>query len=168
MICKMKKQITGELLKTDYRGKLKIILFSFFVIAGIAAILCPLIYSETIKGCLLHMVFTSLLGIPFCVLGLKNIFETMKRISQFNNGEYVIAEDCVTHKQMLHKGASSDTSDSYCQLSFEKHSEKTGKAVVVKRKVYQETKKGDLFYMVYVDNKLIGYYPQKKYEYNGH
>ena len=65
---------------------------------------------------------------------------------------------------MLHKGKSSDASDSYCQLDFQNYSKKTGKAVVVKRAVYNETKKGDIFYLVYVDNELFGFYPNNKFE----
>lgn len=162
----MKKKITSQFLVKEYHGTRTQILFSVFVILGIIVFLCPLLYlnSAGIKNCLLGMLLTSFISIPFCVLGLKYILEAQKRTRQFKNGEYEIVEDFVTHKQMVQHGSTSDTSDSYCQISFFDYSEKTGKAVVVTRKEYDKTKKGDRFYMVYVEGKLLGTYPQSKYE----
>lgn len=160
----MKKKITSQLLIRDYGGTKKQILFSFFVIAGAVCILLPLFSDYTWKDRFINMALFSLLGIPFCVVGMKYILEAKKDKKLLKNGNYEIREDYVTHKQMLQRGRSSDTSDSYCQLDFYEYSEKSGKAVVVSRKVYQETKNGDKFYMIYLDGSLLGYYPQSKYE----
>lgn len=160
----MKKRITKDLLLKDYHGYRKIFLFSIFVIAGIVVLLSPILYCSSFKNMVANMALMLLLAVPFCVLGLKNIIEASKRIKQIRQEQYNIVEDVVTHKQMMHQGKSSDTSDSYCQLSFENYSKQSGKAVIVERKVYDSSKKGDLFYMIYIDGKLLGYYPQAKYE----
>lgn len=110
------------------------------------------------------MLFMLIICVPFCAIGTKNISRVNSRMKAIKNNEYVILEDVVIKKQMLHKGESGDASDSYCQLDFQNYSKKTGKAVVVKRAVYNETKKGDIFYLVYVDNELFGFYPNNKFE----
>ncbi len=160
----MKKRITKDLLLKDYNGYRKIFLFSIFVIAGFAVLLSPIIYCSSLKNMIANMALMCLIAIPFCGLGLKNIIGVSKRLKQIKQGQYNIIEDVVTHKQMMHRGKSGDTSNNYCQLSFEKYSKQSGKAVIVKRKVYDSSKKGDLFYMIYIDGKLLGYYPQEKYE----
>lgn len=160
----MKIKLTKELLQKEYRSSLKIVLFSVFVVAGLACFLSPIIYCDNIKSLMANMAFMLIIAVPFCGIGLKNIVGIVKKNNNIKNGRYLIVEDVVTQKQMLHNGTSKNTSDSYCQLNFEKYTKKTGKAVVVKRSVYDESKKGDIFYLVYVQDKLLGFYPATKYE----
>ena len=167
-----KTKLTKEFLQKEYRSTLKIILFSVFIVAGIFCFFSPLllcIFNPTVsyKGLgnlLANMAFMLFIAVPFCWIGIKNIVEANKDSKNIKKGNYSIVEDTVTRKQMLQHGKSSYMSDSYCQLNLEKHAEKTGKAVVVKRSVYDESKKGDVFYLVYVEDELIGFYPAKKYE----
>lgn len=78
-------------------------------------------------------------------LWTKKYYKNYAQKSTIKNGEYTIVEDFVTYKRMTHKGSSSDNDDSYCQLDFKDYSSKFGKAVCVKRKVYEETKKATNF-----------------------
>lgn len=160
----MKIKITKRFLLREYRAAFKMILFSVFIVAGLFCFICPIFYCNDIKNLLLNMLFMLIICVPFCAIGIKNILRVNSRMKAIKNNEYVILEDVVIKKQMLHKGKSSDASDSYCQLDFQNYSKKTGKAVVVKRAVYNETKKGDIFYLVYVDNELFGFYPNNKFE----
>lgn len=160
----MKTKITSEFLLKEYKSTKKTILFAIFVIVGIFCFICPVFYCKGINNLLANMAFMLIIAIPFCFIGLKNIINVVSKNNNIKNNNYVICEDIVTKKHMLHHGTSKDTADSYCQLDFEKHSKNTGKAVVVKRSVYEETKKGDSFYLVYVKDKLIGFYPSSKYE----
>lgn len=160
----MKTKITSEFLSKEYRNTTKIILFTVFVVAGLFCFICPVFYCKGLANLITNMAFMLIIAIPFCFIGLKNIINIINTNNSIKNNNYSICKDIVVEKQMLHHGASKDTSDSYCQLDFEKHSKSTGKAVIVKRSVYDETKKGDSFYLVYVSNKLIGFYPTTKYE----
>lgn len=163
-----KIKITSDFLLKEYHGTKEMFLFSVFFVAGIFCFLSPLlIKTNDPKNVLYGMLFSLFITIPFCGFSLKKIIDIFKKRNLIKNSDYSIVEDTVTEKQMLHNGASDDTSDSYCQLDFEKHSERTGKSVVVGRKVYDETKKGDLFYLIYLNdrkNSLIGFYPAEKYE----
>ena len=160
----MKTKITTDFLLKEYRNTAKIILFSVFVLAGLFCFICPVFYCKELTNLIVNMAFMLIISIPFCWIGLKNIINVIKTTNRIKNNKYSVCEDVVIEKQMLHHGASKDTSDSYCQLDFEKHSKSTGKAVVVRRSVYEETKKGDSFYLIYINNKLIGFYPTKKYD----
>lgn len=160
----MKTKLTSEFLLKEYRGTAKIILFSIFVIAGLFSFICPVFYCEETGQLLANMAFMAILAIPFCVIGLKNICGTISQRKRIKDGDYLVVEDVVAEKRMLQHGTSSNTSDSYCQLDFEKHSKETGKAVVVKRTVYDEARKGNVFYLVYVNKRLLGFYPASKYE----
>lgn len=160
----MKTIITSEFLLKEYHSTKKIFLFSIFVIAGLFCFICPVFYSKGISNILTNMAFMLIIAIPFCGIGLKNILNIVKQKKRIKNNNYFIMEDVVVKKSMLQHGISSNKSDSYCQLDFEKHSKESGKAVVVKRSVYNEIKKGDLFYLVYVNKKLLGFYPASKYE----
>ena len=60
--------------------------------------------------------------------------------------------------------AGRDTSSKDCQLNSRDYLKNTGKAVWVNRSKYKETKKGDIFYLVYINNKLAGHYPTSKFE----
>ncbi len=160
----MRIKITSGFLLKEYRSALKIFLFSIFVAAGLCCFICPVFYCEGIGNLLANMAFMLIIAVPFCGIGIKNIANIVSKKNSIKRNEYTIVEDVVIKKQMLQQGASKDTSDSYCQLDFENYSAKTGKAVVVKRSVYEETHKGDLFYLVYVKDKLLGFYPQTKYE----
>lgn len=160
----MKIKITSGFLLREYRSTVKIILFAIFVIAGLFCVLSSLLYFKTLETKLASAAMSLFIAIPFCWIGLKNIINVVNKNIALKNNNYIITEDVVVKKRMLHHGTSKNTSDSYCQLDFEKHSKNTGKAVVVKRSVYEETKKGDSFYLVYVNEKLIGFYPSSKYE----
>lgn len=160
----MKIKITSEFLLKEHRSTIKIILFSVFVVAGLFCFICPVFHCKEISNLLANMALMSIMAIPFCFFGLKNIIGIIGRNNHIKNSKYTIVEDVVIKKQMLHHGTSKNTSDSYCQLDFEKYSKNTGKTVVVKRRVYEETKKGDSFYLVYVNENLIGFYPTTKYE----
>lgn len=160
----MKTKITKKFLLREYRATFKTLLFSIFIAAGLFCFICPVFYCHDVRNLLLNMMFMLIISIPFCIIGIKNVLKITKRSKAIKNSNYMVLEDVVTKKQMLHKGKSSDTSDSYCQLDFQNYSKKTGKAVVVKRSVYNETKKGDLFYLVYVNNELLGFYPIDKFE----
>ena len=159
----MKTKITSEFLLKEYRNTTKTILFAVFVVVGLFCFICPVFYCKELANLIANMAFMLIIAIPFCFVGLKNIINIIKTSNSIKSSNYTILKDVVVEKQMLHHGASKDTSDSYCQLDFENHSKSTGKAVVVKRSVYEETKKGDSFYLVYVNNKLIGFYPTEKY-----
>lgn len=160
----MKTKITSEFLLKEYRSSTKIFLFSIFVVGGLFCFICPVFYCKGIRNLLMNMAFMSILAIPFCGIGLKNILHIINQKKRIKSNNYSIIEDVVVKKRMLQHGTSNDTSDTYCQLDFEKHSKETGKAVVVKRSVYNETQKGDVFYLVYVNKKLLGFYPASKYE----
>lgn len=160
----MKIKLTNEFLLDEYRSTTKIILFTVFIVAGLFCFICPVFYCKRLTGLIANMLFMLIIAIPFCFIGLKNIISITNTTKNIKNNNYIIRKDVVTKKQMLNHGASQDTSDSYCQLDFENHSKLTGKAVTVKRSVYEETKKGDSFYLVYVNDKLIGFYPITKYE----
>lgn len=160
----MKTKITSAFLLKEYRSTTKVFLFSIFVIAGLFCFICPVFYCKEISNLLTNMAFMLIIAIPFCGIGLKNILNIINQNKRIKNSNYSIIEDIVVKKRMLQHGTSKNTSDSYCQLDFEKHSKETGKSVVVKRSVYNETQKGDLFYLVYVDNNLLGFYPASKYE----
>lgn len=160
----MKTKITSDFLLKEYRSTTKIVLFSIFVVVGLFCFICPVFYCKEMTNLFANMAFMLIIAIPFCWIGLKNIINIVSKNNYIKNNRYIISEDTVVKKRMLHHGTSKNTSDSYCQLDFEKHSNITGKAVVVKRSVYEETKKGDTFYLVYVNKKLIGFYPTTKYD----
>ena len=160
----MKIKITSNFLLREYRSTVKIILFAIFVLAGLFCVISSLLYFKTLETKLAATVMSLFIAIPFCWVGLKNIINIINQNRALKNDNYIIIEDVVVKKHMLHHGTSKNTSDSYCQLDFETHSKNTGKAVVVKRSVYEETKKGDSFYLVYVNEKLIGFYPTSRYE----
>lgn len=111
-----------------------------------------------------------IIAIPFCWIGLKNIIEILDHYKKIKAEELIIVEDIVIDKEMRHHKSSSDTSDSYCQLCFEKHSSSTKKNVVGKRKGYDDTKLNDKFYLIYFETKksikLFGFYPTKYYTLN--
>lgn len=104
-----------------------------------------------------------IISIPFCWIGLKNIIETLDRYKKIKAEELIIVEDIAIDKEMRQHGSISDTSDSYCQLCFEKHSSLAKKNVVVRRSVYDDTKLNDKFYLIYFATKkgpiLSGFYP---------
>lgn len=160
----MKTKITTAFLLKEYRSTIKVLLFSIFVFAGLFCFICPAFYCKGIRNLLTNMAFMLIIAIPFCGIGIKNILDIVSQNKNIKKSNYLIVEDVVVNKRMLQHGTSKDTSDSYCQLDFEKHSKETGKSVVVKRTVYNETEKGDLFYMVYINKKLLGFYPASKYE----
>ena len=166
--CDTKIKITSDFLLKEYRGTKELILCSVFFAAGIFCFFAPLVIkANDPKNVLYGMLFSLFIAIPFCGFSLKSIINIIKKRNLIKNSDYSIVEDTVTEKQMLHNGLRDDTQDRYCQLEMKKHSERTGKNIVVGRKVYDETKKGDLFYLIYLNdrkNSLIGFYPAKKYE----
>mgnify|MGYP000360353786 CR=1 FL=1 len=160
----MKAKITNAFLLKEYRSTTKVFLFSIFVIAGLFCFICPMFYCKGIRNLLTNMAFMLVIAIPFCGIGIKNILNIVNQNKHIKKSNYLIIADVVVNKRMLQHGTSKNTSDSYCQLDFEKHSKETGKSVVVKRTVYNETQKGDLFYLVYVNKKLLAFYPASRYE----
>lgn len=161
------KTLTKKLLLKDYSALIKCCLFSIFVIAGLLAFFSPIVYCKDLTNCLLNMAFMLIIAIPFCWIGLKNIIEILDHYKKIKAEELIIVEDIVIDKEMRHHGSSSDTSDSYCQLCFEKHSSSIKKNVVVRRSVYDDTKLNDKFYLIYFVTKkgpiLSGFYPTKYY-----
>lgn len=160
----MKTKITREFLLKEYRSTMKVFLFSIFVIAGLFCFICPVFYCKELGNLLANMAFMLIIAVPFCWIGMKNILGIIRRNKNIRYGDISIIEDFVVRKRMLQHGASSDTSDDYCQLDFKKYSKESGKTISVRRSVYNETHTGDMFYMVYVNNELFGFYPASKYE----
>ena len=162
-----KIELTTDLLISDMHIVRTIILFSIFVASGIIVLLTPIIYCDSIKSLLLNMLVMSIISIPFCWIGIKNVLEQIKIYQSFKNELYVVCEDEVYDKSMTQHGRSSDKDDSYCQLSLKKYGKLFGKNITVKRREYNQTKIGDYFYLIFIDDKLNGFYPKKKYIYSG-
>lgn len=141
----MKTKITTKFLLKEYRCVFPLIAFSIFVLLGLLCLVISFTYNKSFTEILPMLCFMAVIAFLFCFFGLKNIIKIMRKKSTIKNGEYTIVEDFVTYKRMTHKGSSSDNDDSYCQLDFKDYSSKFGKAVCVKRKVYEETKKATNF-----------------------
>lgn len=162
-----KKKLTSELLLKDYHGTRTQILFSIFVVAGLIAFLSPLLYynSSRVKDTLLNMLLCSLIAVPFWCFSIPNILRAQKIKKKYKTGEYEVIEDFVTKKSIRY---TSDISyrhgGNYYMLLFADYSEASGKNVTVDKKLYDSTKRGDGFLMVYIDGELVAHYPEKDFE----
>lgn len=160
-------EITNELLLKDLHATKTIVMFSLFAIAGLAVLFVPFLYCSTPKKLLINMAAMLVIAIPFIWIGTAKIVKTAKMASGLKNAEYRVVVDSVCGKRMLQDGTSSDSSNDYCLLSMEEYSEKTGKAIPVTRQVFNQTKVGDKLYLIYLEGKMICWYPCSSYVYKG-
>ena len=141
----MKTKITTKFLLKEYRCVFPLIAFSIFVLLGLLCLVIPFTYNKSFTEILPMLCFMAVIAFFVLFLWTKKYYKNYAQKSTIKNGEYTIVEDFVTYKRMTHKGSSSDNDDSYCQLDFKDYSSKFGKAVCVKRKVYEKTKKATNF-----------------------
>lgn len=145
--------LTKEVIKKEQSFTTKLIYGVGFSIIGISLSIMPMFYLQSFDAnTIIAVVFCTLcFGIPFgFIWGIRKTVVALKQLSAINNDAFSICIDKVNDMRMLSSGIKTGTRDSYCQLEFENYTNKTGKCITVRRKVFDKTKKGDEFYLVYL------------------
>ena len=142
--------LTKERILKDTNWKAGLAGFGLFAFTGCALTAYPLLYLREISfnslfGTGFMLVF---LGIPFgYFFGIREIVKILKMVTQIRGEQYSVVEDVVTDKQMTDQTGNGN----YCFLAFQNYSERTNKQVGVKRSVYSKTKRGDKFYLIFLE-----------------
>lgn len=157
------KLITKELIFKDYRGYTKILSYSNFVVMGLIIFFSPLIFGYSFVRPLLTMtLISSLLGTLIFGIGLILIVKTVWQMIAIKCERYEIVSDFVTEKERWSHYDDHGEDFDYT-LYFSKHYQRSKSPVSVKKIIYDSTRIGDGFYLIYVGNRVIGGYPQTEY-----
>ena len=142
---------------------------SLFFVIGVIITISPLIYLKTLN-------LNSIIGIAVCFVcfgipfgyfwGLRSLIPTLQERKALINGNFKIAIDIAQSIYMRQEGIRTDVGDYYCQISFKNYSKITGKYYTISRRLYNKTKEGERFFLVYIGDisKTISIFPKKKFE----
>lgn len=142
---------------------------SLFFMIGVIIAISPLLYLKNID-------LNSIIGLGVCFVcfgipfgyffGLRRLIPTLKEKKALISGNFSIIIDIAQSKYMRQEGIETNISDRYCQINFKNYSKITGKYYTISRRLYNKTKEGESFFLVYIGNisKTISIFPKKKFE----
>ncbi len=156
--------ITPERMLRDAKLKREYIAHSFSMLIGIGITLWPLIQiGELNENVIFSMIFLFVsFGLLFGVFfGIKPLLRAVSISKKIKGGRYSIKEDCLTDKQYRDKNDHRS-----CLLMFRDYTAKTGKGIFKSDSMYEKVRKGEQFYLVYIDKvqEPILIYPMKLFD----
>jgi len=163
---KAKKILTKERMLKDEKYIRTILLFSIFFLAGLAVYIWPITSWEgDWKILLINSAAASILAVPFCYfIAYRNISNIVRDVIALKKDRIFIIEDVVTSRHSLMR----DGTRSSCQIELQDYAKRTGKCIWVDGPEYNRARKGDMYYVVYIETKkreyFSGAYAAKKYE----
>ncbi len=111
-------------------------------------------------GIILNNILVSIIfGGLFIFIPLLILINVYIRYYNVSKNKYVIIEDILEDMEMIVNHSSSDSVDTrdYYYLYFKNYFSKYNKRVRVKQKVYNNAKKGDAFYLVFINNIVYAF-----------
>lgn len=167
------KKLNKSIIMKEQRFAFRIFNSFLFFTIGVVVTIMPLFYikptdpnaiANIIIGiCVCFLCFGLPLGVFF---GLRRLIPALQQKTALSKGNFKICVDKVKSMRMLNEGVKSDKGDYYCQLKFEKYSNITSEYYTISRRLFNKTKEGDEFFLVYIGNikKTISIFPRKEYE----
>lgn len=154
--------ITKEKILKDIKKGLPVMVI--FTIAMFLPLLSPLSMENlsTTNLIISELFIFTIFTIPFgCVVGLRNVIDTLHRINLIKKGKFIIVEDTITG---IYTGTQSASYFSYAgNISLKKY---VGKRIQIKNKEEKGLKEGNKCVLIFtkIEKKPILYYPGNKYE----
>ncbi len=164
----MKTLTTKVILKEREYGA-QIAVSGLFALLGILISAAPLFYLKALDANAIIgiAVCTLCFGLPLGVLlGLKRLIPLLRQRKALVSGDFRLTVDTALEARMLTQGVQTSKGDFYCQLRLEAYSQATGKYYTISRRLFDKTREGDRFYLVYLGQigQTIAIFPLKEYE----
>lgn len=163
----VRERITHKRIVKDSGVRIVLTCHTVMMLVGIAAVVSPVIiigewnHDAFLSTLFMSFTFGILFGIAF---GFVPLMKGIKLYVKIKNGRYTVEKDRVKDKQLRELNDNRE-----CLLMFENYTAKTGRGVFQSYRVYEKVKRGEEFYLIYVDGQKepVAIYSARRYRYDG-